>query len=273
MVALHALLEWPGKSASDGGAIMHPALYHMLDVAAVAECLLPSGMTGSWRQGLVLLVALHDLGKFSPDFRRMLMGQGRQTYRHWEATEFWLLEPEFMSLMLAKLKIDADGYRQLVAAVAGHHGKPPCRDHDELRRFRRFDAEARHAAFGLVEACFTLWPQADLSGVGLGGATRLSWWLAGMTTLCDWVGANRSADRPVPRECWDEPLGSRNVTSPVACSPRVRGCRMDLMSCVKPQVPRELKVKYRTPALPASAATLVLVDNLSLLVRADVWTG
>ena len=66
---------WPGKSI-DGRT--HPALWHMLDVGAVATCLTARrSLTGSSEasQAASLLVALHDLGKFSSSFRAMLLGQ------------------------------------------------------------------------------------------------------------------------------------------------------------------------------------------------------
>ncbi|MFT3688416.1 HD domain-containing protein [Paenirhodobacter sp.] len=43
------LLHWPGKSGRGGGP-EHPALYHMLDVAAVVERLLrDSPFPGRWK--------------------------------------------------------------------------------------------------------------------------------------------------------------------------------------------------------------------------------
>lgn len=58
--------DWPGKSATIDGGKEHPAACHMLDVAAVAEVLIaPFGFSPALRDALVLLVALHDLGKIS----------------------------------------------------------------------------------------------------------------------------------------------------------------------------------------------------------------
>lgn len=67
------LLDWPGKSAPDGSTVRHSAVLHMLDVAAVAERLIaPFQFEPALRGALVLLVALHDLGKISDSFRAMI---------------------------------------------------------------------------------------------------------------------------------------------------------------------------------------------------------
>ncbi|GIX15259.1 MAG: hypothetical protein KatS3mg118_3218 [Paracoccaceae bacterium] len=57
--------HWPGKGADPSGR-EHPAVLHMLDVAAVAEALIaPLPFPDGLKQALVLLSALHDLGKIS----------------------------------------------------------------------------------------------------------------------------------------------------------------------------------------------------------------
>ena len=66
---------WPGKMI-DGRP--HPTLWHMLNVGAVATCLMTHrSLTGSDArdQAAAFLVVLHDLGKFSASFRAMLRGQ------------------------------------------------------------------------------------------------------------------------------------------------------------------------------------------------------
>ena len=74
-----AILDWPGKSPVTLGGPMHPAAFHMLDVAAVAEVLLaPEPLSQPTKSALTLLVALHDLGKINADFRAMIGGATRQ---------------------------------------------------------------------------------------------------------------------------------------------------------------------------------------------------
>ena len=66
---------WPGK-VIDGRT--HPALWHILDVGAVATCLMAQRSLTGYRardQAAAFLVVLHDLGKFSVSFRAMLRHQ------------------------------------------------------------------------------------------------------------------------------------------------------------------------------------------------------
>ena len=90
------VLGWPGKSAPEGG-IEHPAFYHMIDVGAVAECLLkPLDLPAERKALYALAAALHDLGKISASFRDMLReGKGQGAGRHWEVTEVWLRDFDY----------------------------------------------------------------------------------------------------------------------------------------------------------------------------------
>ena len=79
----------------------------------------------------------------------------------------------------------------LYAAVAGHHGRPP-------RDIGRATARAvLRGPGGKVAADFvstvveTLQPK-PLPALDLSAAKRLSWLLAGLTTLADWIGSNQT---------------------------------------------------------------------------------
>src|SRR5690606_11238251 len=99
----------------------------MLDVAAVAERLLaPFSFRPQLRDALVLLVALHDLGKISDSFRAMIEAGTTQTFRHWQLTEALLFAHD--DRLAARI---GGGWRQrqaLYASVAGHHGQPSALD-------------------------------------------------------------------------------------------------------------------------------------------------
>lgn len=185
---------WPGKSAPPGFLQCHPAIYHMLDVAAVAERLLEEGATpgaleGPRKQALALLVCLHDLGKLTPSFRDMLLQGHAQSFRHWELTEVLLtgaLDAHLESLVGGTRHVRAE----LIAAIAGHHGRPSRLVMDDLRRAKRSLGEGEEVAAAFLEALGDLWPDASLEGMSLQEARRLSWWLAGLTSAADWVGSN-----------------------------------------------------------------------------------
>lgn len=179
--------RWPGKSAAPG-LPRHPAVYHMLDVAAVAEILLADHPR---RDLFCLLIALHDLGKIGNQFRDMLCNGSAQAWRHWEITEAWLRAESTEKLMLQKLGGTFHALRPLIAAIAGHHGRPPNapdRDWTTMRALAGAQAEEDSLAF--VRICLDLWPAATLSGMRHREAKNLSWLLAGATTVADWVGSN-----------------------------------------------------------------------------------
>lgn len=197
---------WPGKSTSTPSGERHPAAYHMLDVAAVAEHLLAheSHLPAPVRDALALLVALHDLGKISEPFRAMLVhGTPQQHGRHWEATECLL---EHHDAFLSHLGGTFEETRlPLYTAVAGHHGKPPWREDRAYRALlRACGAQALQDSQELVQAFAALWPQASLTSLNAQQTLALSWWLPGLTATADWIGSNaewfapHAPDLPLP---------------------------------------------------------------------------
>ena len=194
-----ALQDWPGKSAAEGSGLCHPAVLHMLDVAAVAERLiLPFGHDPALRQALVLLVALHDLGKISDSFRAMLETGAGQKYRHWQLTEALLFAHD--DRLARRI---GGGWRQrqaLYAAVAGHHGQPsdlalggqsglPAR-HPVLRQALTAVGAGLEPAGAVIDAFALFWPEASLNSLLPGQEVALSWWLPGLCAAADWVGSN-----------------------------------------------------------------------------------
>ncbi|GHG98419.1 CRISPR-associated helicase/endonuclease Cas3 [Pseudodonghicola xiamenensis] len=194
------LLNWPGKSAPDVGGVEHPAVYHMLDVAAVAERLIaPFGLDAPQRDALVFLIALHDLGKISEGFRAMLRGEAAGGGpRHWQVSEVLLRHHD--DLLATRLGCAPHRRAALYAAVAGHHGRPsdlalPIGRHHPARHGPQ-DVALKLAGTGVavarevIAAFAALWPGASLDGLSLEQAQRLSWWLAGLCTTADWIGSN-----------------------------------------------------------------------------------
>ena len=192
--------DWPGKSPVEEGGPEHPAAYHMLDVAAVAEVLIrPFGFSPALRDALVLLVALHDLGKISESFRAMLRGGVRQGWKHWELTEVLLfLHDEKLARHLGNT---TEVRRPLYAAVAGHHGRPPQQAIGPIplnvfdfvvKRALRQTGTGQVDAGALIDEFFALWPHASLEELEPESphVMTLSWWLPGLCAAADWVGSN-----------------------------------------------------------------------------------
>lgn len=203
--------SWPGKTI---GNDLHPALWHMLDVGAVAQCLTAKTSLTEvppLDEALVFLVALHDLGKFSENFRRLLHGSSPSGFRHWQHTYRLLRNHD---QVVADLVGGTKGARKILyAAVAGHHGGPP--EHLDARKAmdqdRQIGIEANEMAPRVIRAVGELFPNASLAGLNEPEARRLSWLLSGLTVQADWIGSNtewfgaRDAETPVVRY-WNDAL-------------------------------------------------------------------
>ncbi|MDO5759377.1 MAG: CRISPR-associated endonuclease Cas3'', partial [Rhodobacterales bacterium] len=153
------LTDWAGKFPVHEGGPAHPAVYHMLDVAAVAEVLVQqSETTHAQGQALVLLIALHDLGKIGNAFRNMLNSGTAQGKAHWEVSEALLRHHD--GLLMPVFGGDQQVRHELYAAIAGHHGKPPPSDrHQILRTAHMAGHEARTDAGAVIELFISLWPE------------------------------------------------------------------------------------------------------------------
>ncbi|MCY4440143.1 MAG: CRISPR-associated helicase Cas3' [Deltaproteobacteria bacterium] len=192
---MSSIFDWPGKSDSEGNE--YPAVRHMLDVAACAERLIEghvafAGLTDAQRRALVLLVALHDVGKLSESFRALIRHGETGHPLHWQLSDFLLCG--VLDEALSGLGADGDVRAELYAVVAGHHGRPPDRaggKRSERRKRIRAVGSGEGAAREWVATLLELFPDATLDGVTLTEAKRISWALGGLTVAADWVGSNR----------------------------------------------------------------------------------
>lgn len=205
-----------------GETTWHPLAYHCLDVAACGHVLLnaqPAWLASFGRlSGISLaelpdwvafLLTLHDLGKFSdgfqslrPDLRKTLQGRtenARPGERHdtlgyellMESLPQWLNHPELAQRGGQQL-------RPWLAAVTGHHGKPPknLSTGDSVRLLRdHFPAQVLESARQFVlEAIKLLLPnECLLPAIQNGQAERYwqaSWLIAGLAVAADWLGSN-----------------------------------------------------------------------------------
>ena len=182
--------DWPGKSQPSE----HPALWHMLDVGAVAVCLLEQRPIAepAVDAALAFLVALHDIGKISASFRAMLrQGQG-QHWRHWEHSAAILNHHDHDVLIGRAIGGRKDIRKLFYDAVAGHHGGPRTvpTHRDCTRQLEEIGAEAMCDAAVAIEGMVALFPGASLDGVTEEAAAALSWKLNGLTVHADWIGSN-----------------------------------------------------------------------------------
>jgi CRISPR-associated endonuclease/helicase Cas3 len=217
-LSLDQVLSFWGKARAGDGATVpcHPVLYHLLDVAATTRALLEtrpaSRARAAWLLGLdedealrliVVLVALHDLGKFCPAF------QGKAP-PHWPP----LLGPYDPGCLVGTRHTD-DGYvlwsshlaerlgprlwrggaealDSLARSVFGHHGRPVAASAlREKRAEWRYRGESLPAALACADAVVSLLlPEPIDARAPAAQRVRLaSWWVAGLVTIADWIGS------------------------------------------------------------------------------------
>jgi CRISPR-associated endonuclease/helicase Cas3 len=178
----------------------------------------------SLRETVPYLLALHDLGKFAEPFQDLEPSiverlQGGRTPRPWaqrhdttgyvlwwrcwascrpdarEAHAIQLLHPLLLPSGPAERRDVGDVLQSWMAAALGHHGKPP---DDVVLSPEVFRAGARSRTDALafaVAAKALLAPGELVSDVDdvedlISRTRRSSWWLAGFTILCDWLGSD-----------------------------------------------------------------------------------
>lgn len=218
------------RRGSDCGAPYHLLGYHCLDVAAVGAVYLErhGGLRSVWAARLgvaeerltswiVFFLALHDLGKFSyrfqglhPDLPRLLNNvqpTGDYTIRHDTLGQI-VFETKIRPLIIEHQWLgectteDRDYWRAIAElwskCVTGHHGQPPkALSRPALILTDHFSPTDQQAALNFAEECAALFlpvysgllPDGDAVYQAL---TPLSWWLAGFSVLCDWVGSNEA---------------------------------------------------------------------------------
>ena len=181
--------DWPGKSYDD---VYHPALWHMLDVGAVATRLLALQPLAETQVDatLAFLITLHDIGKVSESFRKMLQEGQRQQRRHWEHSAAILIKND---TVIAEA-IGGDGLvrKILYEAVSGHHGGPRTvlKPSYKAQQLQEIGDAAMDDAVKVIRAIASLFPGASLDEVREHDAKALSWKLNGLTVQSDWIGSN-----------------------------------------------------------------------------------
>ena len=185
--------DWPGKSGPSGE---HPAIWHMLDAGACAERLIAghrafAALSSDQHRALVVLVALHDVGKISATFRGVIRHRRRGAYRHWKLSDV-LLTGTLDPVLAHAFGGDVHARGELYAAVSGHHGGPErSNDRREVaRRKKAIGGAAEEAARNWISLLLELLPGGSLEGLDQHAARRLSWALSGLTVAADWVASN-----------------------------------------------------------------------------------
>ncbi len=208
-----------------GVTACHLLPYHSLDVAAVGKALLAQNpglhrqlakLVGlneaSFSRWMVLFLALHDLGKFADSFQNLcpdLLEQlqhrtSKRAYAERHDTLGYILWNQQVRAALQKCGVLPGGARsrrqrgEVVSAdiwaraVTGHHGQPPKMISPVFRDFFEEPQDVGAAIDFVTEAAGFLLPEGEVfPTIDVSRIKMASWWLAGFTVLCDWLGSGR----------------------------------------------------------------------------------
>jgi len=201
----------------DGQTATHPLVCHCLDVAAVARILLdrfPRRLLWLARlldadpkflQGFIVrLIALHDIGKFHPDFQGKLEGY---CVKHLPSLERFVTpggarHDVLGALMAGELDLFdffeaqlpgwcPSDFNTVFDAITFHHGAPGSTD--TTSPWRRACGELRGPVHQFIGNIFATIPCEGALPAPSGKKLAIfSWALAGLTVLADWIGSNSS---------------------------------------------------------------------------------
>lgn len=202
------------RSGDEGGAEYHLLPYHGLDVAAVGWQLLGPkkeicqslasqlDVNPEWLQEwFSFCLMLHDIGKFfrafqnlAPDLSENLVSSKVQCVyvkRHDTlGYSLWRLKlrDNLKALFPTEVSRSVDGWMEI---VCGHHGQPP-----ELIRpiepYLLLEDEQATEAYIKELATWALPDLSPLAGIEKSAFRRVSWQLAGVAVLADWLGSNQA---------------------------------------------------------------------------------
>ncbi|MCA9946082.1 MAG: CRISPR-associated endonuclease Cas3'', partial [Anaerolineales bacterium] len=235
------LLQLWGKTSKDT-LLFHPALYHMFDVAHIAQQLLSPKATSRWRQvlghtlgcdGVLLyqwlpyLIALHDMGKLSPPFQTLNDKQqerltaenfafGRPIAKKQRHTIVGrLLLNEYTAKWPPNLR------HAFLDMVSGHHGvyqpegMQDQADFDYIQEPPEWAVLRQHAMQLLKSYLCQQWPEVLPDPANVSTAIAA---LNGFCILCDWLGSDGDYFTPKP----NTPLSEYVIHSRQKAYERVR---------------------------------------------------
>ena len=207
------------KSPNEIGANYHLLAYHSLDVAAIGWRLLSDekplcirlakqlNVEPLWlRNWFSFCLSVHDLGKFARSFQSLApeLNNGLvkadlsmpYDIRH-DSLGFSLWKKElkndsFLGYELNKNNVCVRSIDLWLTAVMGHHGVPPIKSSRIHNHFKDEDIDAAkdyiNHMLGFWPIDFSIFTQGDL----ISNLRLVSWQLAGVSVLADWLGSNQN---------------------------------------------------------------------------------
>jgi CRISPR-associated endonuclease/helicase Cas3 len=275
-----------------GAPAWHPAAYHCLDVAAACERLLDldpafarafaeAALTDevAARNFIIRLAALHDIGKFSigfqakvPSLYPQLLGAiaERPPLGDHTAIGHRMLAGALRSELTALApSLDDFAWRPLLCAVAGHHGRP-------IGEAQILDSDIGTAAIAaarafMADAMPALGPKPFSGQLDDVAAKQLSWRLAGLVNLADWIGSNQrefayqAPDRDAATYLAQvaRPRAATALATAGLAPPAVASVTGFQALTARNDIPSPLQAFAETVELPRTGPMLALIEDVT----------
>ncbi len=226
----------------------HLLIYHCLDVSAVGNVYLEkhpallqricSNIDCTKQQFIAwycYALAIHDIGKYAasfqniiPDLRTSLIGESRKTYniRH-DVLGWWLWNTKFKPILMDTIGDKTTNHRNLLVFIKpfmqiamGHHGRPVDKKEKCDYEFLPVDIDAALTWNNECQKFFSIYDYIPISLYNMEKSERKAfekvfndtiWALAGLTTLCDWIGSQEQffpyiSENITIKQYWEESI-------------------------------------------------------------------
>lgn len=287
-------LNFWGKARSEQEmqVSMHPVAYHCLDVAAVAEQLqhlrhqeinrICKKFDIQHKEFITLnsfLIALHDIGKFSRTFQGLVAEQWPQNLgdqvildpntSHWQLSYELLLNSTINEKLNQAINPASEtGLNYLLAAVSGHHGRPPANPAGINLNRRQICSICKTQAEAFLDDWLAhLPPPRQCSWLTEETARELSFWLSGLTNTADWIGSNQRIFKFVKNdislaEYWKvfaQPQAKEAIAI-TGLSPATPVKGASLKTIFNIEAPRPMQAELEALVLPDGPVLVVIED-------------
>lgn len=201
-------MDFWAKTTSDGKPGI-TVFAHMINVGYVAQCLaeMSPGILSRFRllaNEVGSLAALHDIGKISPGFQRkceqwLEINNLTRIARFgcWDTgteADHGKISHSAIQDFLTQQGISRRVAKYLATVLGGHHGRIKFLPNDRGIRLASTDNEAGGINWGQERLACTrmIWECFKVEGLfeGLDDDNPALWWLAGLTSVADWIGSD-----------------------------------------------------------------------------------
>ena len=281
-----------GKAKPESSQFAHYHLlpYHCLDVAAVGWHLLTTTqplclrlsaqlqVSPAWLQGFFsYCLILHDLGKFARAFQNLTPSlsstlvpfAGQCVYNERHDTLGFLLWKKTLVKKLIDIFPTTAKIEPWMEVVCGHHGQPPKRHVVNLSG--HFLEEDERAAEAFVRDVSQLWlpDLSPLKHIDKQTFRQVSWQLAGVAVVADWLGSNQATFNYV-----SEPMTLSDYWQRLALPQGLTAVAEAPLIAPKPNVFKGIQQQFpsidKPTPLQSYAESVELTDGPQLFLLEDV---